>query len=417
MEGNALSEPLISVIIPAYNSEYTIERAVWSALDQTYENIEVIVVDDGSSDDTSDIVRELMEEDDRVRLLRKENGGVSAARNDGILAARGRWFITLDADDYIDEEMIRRMWETAEETNADTVLCGFRMVYDNGRKTAFKADEDYTDDKQEFIDALFVELYDRHLISTHSNQLYSMDIVRRDRILYNERLAVNEDIDFVLRYLRSCQTISVIRGVYLNYVQQETGKSLNTTFQQYGISSSLIVLRDCDALFFDLDLSDRVYDEMNNRLLMHICSFVGLMYYRSGYSDEDKFKQLEKLCEQEDFQQLLADTRPKGLKMRIAHFLLKNGMIRQYHSLCKIFYRTKPGVSPEEGSVKVTDDGYDLLEEKLPEIKERYDASDLIDKELIRAAMLEEEVKKVPDGAFKVTKEDVTELLERLEEE
>ena len=294
MAENLIYEPLVSVIIPAYNSEETIERAVWSVLDQDYGNLEVIVVDDGSADDTSEIVHELMEEDERVRLLRKPNGGVSAARNDGIRAAFGEWFVTLDADDYIDQGMIRRLVETAEETTADTVLCGFRMVYDNGRKKAFRVEEDYTDDKEEFIDAMFVELYDRHLISTHSNQLYSMEIVRKNRILYNERLSVNEDIDFVLRYLRYCETISVIRGVYLNYVQQETGKSLNTTFQQYGISSSLLVLRDCDALFSDLNLSDHVYDEMNNRMLMHICSFVGLMYYRSGYSDEDKIKQLRK---------------------------------------------------------------------------------------------------------------------------
>ena len=171
MAENLIYEPLVSVIIPAYNSEETIERAVWSVLDQDYGNLEVIVVDDGSADDTSEIVHELMEEDDRVRLLRKPNGGVSAARNDGIRAAFGEWFVTLDADDYIDQGMIRRLVETAEETTADTVLCGFRMVYDNGRKKAFRVEEDYTDDKEEFIDAMFVELYDRHLISTHSNQL------------------------------------------------------------------------------------------------------------------------------------------------------------------------------------------------------------------------------------------------------
>ena len=414
MAENLIYEPLVSVIIPAYNSEETIERAVWSVLDQDYENLEVVVVDDGSTDETSDIVREMMGEDERVRLLRKPNGGVSAARNDGIRAAFGEWFVTLDADDYVDQGMLRRLVETAEETGADTVLCGFRMVYDNGRKKAFRVEEDYTDDKEEFIDAMFVELYDRHLISTHSNQLYSMKIVRQNRILYNERLSVNEDIDFVLRYLRYCETISVIRGVYLNYVQQEMGKSLNTTFQQYGISSSLLVLRDCDALFSDLDLSDHVYDEMNNRMLMHICSFVGLMYYRSGYSDEDKIKQLKKLCDNDEFQQLLADTRPKGLKLKVAHFLLKRGMVKEYHALCRLFYRTKPGLGVPEGSVRVTDDGYDLLEDELPTISDRYTSNDGIDTDLIITAMREEQPENVQPKAFKVTKEDIKELQKRL---
>ena len=409
------SKPLISVIIPAYNSEETVARAVCSVLDQSYEHLEVVVVDDGSSDGTSRVVRELMEEDSRVRLIQKANGGVSAARNDGIRAAFGTWFVTLDADDYIDPDMLRRLWETAADTEADVVICGFRMVYDNGRKKAFRVEEDYTDDKEEFIDAMFVDLYDRHMISTHSNKLYSMEIVWRDRIWYNERLAVNEDIDFVLRYLRSCRTISVIRGVYLNYVQQETGKSLNTTFQDYGVASSLLVLRDCDALFSDLELSDHTFDRMNNRLLMHICSFVGLMYYRSGYSDEDKLHQLEKLCEEEEFQQLLEDTRPRGLKLTLAHFLLKHGLVMQYHWLCRLFYRSKGADFPPEGSRRPGDDGFDLLDEPRPKVPVRTRANDGIDTELIEAAMREEQEKLACEGDFRVRKEDMEEVSQRLD--
>ena len=412
------AQPLISVIIPAYNSEETIERAVSSVLNQSYENVEAIVVDDGSKDGTADAVRGMMKDNSRVRLLSKKNAGVSAARNDGIRMASGEWFVTLDADDYIDTDMIRRLWETADECGADTVICGFRMVYDDGRKKAFRMEEDYTDEKEEFIDAVFIELYDKHMISTHSNKLYKTSLVRQNQIYYNENLAVNEDIDFVLRYLRFCKTISVIRGVYLNYVQQETGKSLNTTFQHYGVASSLLVLRDCDALFADLDLSDRVFDEMNIRLLLHVCSFAGLMYYRSGYSDEKKMEEIAKLCDHPDFRQLLIDTKPRGLKQRIAHFLLKHRMVKQYHSMCKLLYGrlAAKAALPVYGDEKAIDDGYWLLEED-DETFETLDMHDGIDTALIRAAIYEEDTQKTDRGASEVTIHDMEQLKALLKED
>ncbi len=412
------AQPLISVIIPAYNSEKTIERAVSSVLNQSYENVEAIVIDDGSADSTAQIVREMMAKNSRVRLLSKKNAGVSAARNDGIRMASGEWFVTLDADDYIDPDMIRRLWETADENGADTVICGFRMVYDDGRKKAFRMEEDYTDDKEEFIDAVFIELYDKHLISTHSNKLYRTSLVRQHQIYYNEDLAVNEDIDFVLRYLRNCSIISVIRGVYLNYVQQETGKSLNTTFQHYGIASSLLVLRDCDALFADLDLSDRVFDEMNIRLLLHICSFAGLMYYRSGYSDEKKMDEIAKLCDHPEFRQLLIDTKPRGLKQMTAHFLLKHRMVRQYHMMCRLLYgRFAAKASlPHYNNEDEIDDGYWLLDEGEDSVQdlELYDG---IDTALIRAAVYEEGPQRYEKGASEVTIHDMEQLKQLLKDD
>lgn len=333
--------PKISIIIPAYNSGGSIERSVNSALSQSYPDIEVVVVNDGSADDTEERVKAIADRDSRVRLFTKENAGVSAARNDGIMAAQGEWFVTLDADDYIDSDMIEALYNAVERTDADTVMCGFRMVYEDGKKSVFKVEDDYTDDKSTFLDEMFVELYDKHMISTHSNQLFNMKLVRMNRILYNERLAVNEDIDYVLRYLKYCSTIGVIKGAYLNYVQHDDGKSLNTTFQSYGVASSLLILRDYNELFDGINASDETIDDINNRIFMHICSFVGLMYYRSDYSDERKLLEIKELCEKEEFDDLLEDLKPNSVKASAAAWLLKNGLLKQYHALCCALYKNK----------------------------------------------------------------------------
>ncbi len=333
--------PKISIIIPAYNSGGSIERSVNSALSQSYPDIEVVVVNDGSADDTEERVKAIADRDSRVRLFTKKNAGVSAARNDGIMAAQGEWFVTLDADDYIDSDMIEALYNAVERTDADTVMCGFRMVYEDGKKSVFKVEDDYTDDKSTFLDEMFVELYDKHMISTHSNQLFNMKLVRMNRILYNEKLAVNEDIDYVLRYLKYCSTIGVIKGAYLNYVQHDDGKSLNTTFQSYGVASSLLILRDYNELFDGIKASDETIDDINNRIFMHICSFVGLMYYRSDYSDERKLLEIKELCEKEEFDDLLEDLKPNSVKASAAAWLLKNGLFKQYHSLCNALYKNK----------------------------------------------------------------------------
>ena len=408
------SKPLISVIIPAYNSEKTVERAVSSALHQSYGRIEVVVVDDGSADNTAAIVEEMKAKDSRIRLIKKANAGVSAARNDGLRLASGEYFITLDADDYMDPEMAERLYDTVSYSGADLVMCGFRMVWPNGRKTAFALEESYVDDLEDFTDAVFVKLYDRHMISTHSNKLYSMNLLRKYHIYYNERLAVNEDIDFVLRYLRYCSTVGVIKGVYLNYVQNQTGKSLNTTFQPYGISSSLLVLRDCERLFNEIEPEAEVVQAMNNRMLMHICSFVGLMYYRSGYSEEEKLAALEKLAAREEFQQLLEDTIPSSLKNFVACFLLKHGFTKQYHFLCKLLYIGKKKI--EAGSISPENDGYELLDSREEPGAFVTDPMTGIDTELIRTVVSHGGTQHKTEDSFRVTDEDLAEIQRLLEE-
>ena len=128
----------ISVVIPAYKNEETIERAVMSALSQTYGNVEVVAVDDGSPDKTGEILDKLAGEHENLLVIHKENGGVSAARNDGIRKASGQWLVTLDGDDYMDDIMLERLHEAAVRGQSELVICGFRKVYPNGYREVFR---------------------------------------------------------------------------------------------------------------------------------------------------------------------------------------------------------------------------------------------------------------------------------------
>jgi Glycosyl transferase family 2 len=127
-------DPLVSVILPVYNGETSVGQTLQSALSQTYRNIEVLVVDDGSSDRTRIIVEEYAARDPRVRIIDQPNGGVARARNNGIAQARGEFIATLDADDLWDpakiERQVRRMLEAGEGTGL--VYCWWVWIDVNG---------------------------------------------------------------------------------------------------------------------------------------------------------------------------------------------------------------------------------------------------------------------------------------------
>ena len=329
----------ISVVIPAYNAEATIERAVRSAAEQTWQETEVIVVDDGSYDRTPQILKSLEEQIPQLTVIRQANGGVSSARNTGILAATGRWLVTLDDDDYIDSNMLSRLHACTEE-GCDLAICGIKLVYPDHTET-YSCGEALTDTRKNFLEQKMLLFYDTHLLTTHANKLYDMDILRKEGLRYDPELQVNEDTDFVLRYLRHCGRIGCIPEAYLNYVQHPAGGSLITTFRENGISSSVDLAETLEALLKETGAGRELTDGMHRRMLVHILSHVGLMYYRSRMTDEEKLAAVRGLAKDPVFRDLLAATKPKDAKTAAAKFLLRTGQCRLYHDICKRLYRSK----------------------------------------------------------------------------
>ena len=127
-----MNKEKITIVVPIYNAEKYLERCIKSILDQTYENLEIILVNDGSTDKSLEICEKFKAEDNRIIIINKENGGVSSARNKGIDAATGKFIIFIDADDYIEKEMFEVLEEDLFKNNVDISMCGFRTVYVNG---------------------------------------------------------------------------------------------------------------------------------------------------------------------------------------------------------------------------------------------------------------------------------------------
>lgn len=119
-----MEECLLSVIVPVYNTEPYLRKCIESVCNQTYKNLEIILVDDGSTDLSGTICDKFAAKDSRIKVIHKENEGLVSARKAGVLAARGEYIANIDGDDYIDLEMFKTMMQVALQQGVDMVQCG-----------------------------------------------------------------------------------------------------------------------------------------------------------------------------------------------------------------------------------------------------------------------------------------------------
>ena len=123
-----MSEDKISIIIPIYKVEDYISKCIKSVIAQSYHNLEIILIDDGSPDRCGDICDDYAERDSRIRVIHRQNGGISAARNSGLEVATGEYVLFVDSDDYIHPDMVERMHDVALNKQADVVVCDYVKV-------------------------------------------------------------------------------------------------------------------------------------------------------------------------------------------------------------------------------------------------------------------------------------------------
>lgn len=187
----------ITVVVPAFNIEHEIERCLNSILAQTYANLEVIVVNDGSRDNTAEVIDRVAQRDSRVRAIHKENGGVTSARLRGAEEASGQWISFVDGDDELEPDMYERLLRNAETYGAQISHCGYQMIFPNGRvdyyyNTGCLAQQDKTTALKELLSGERIEpgLCNKLFHKTLFHSLLHGDAVPSD-IRINEDLLMN----------------------------------------------------------------------------------------------------------------------------------------------------------------------------------------------------------------------------------
>lgn len=212
-------QKLVSVIIPVYNMENTLERCVESLFQQTYSDIEIILIDDGSKDDSQKVCKLLADKSEKVRYFHTENQGPGPARNLGIAKAAGSYLYFADADDYLEPNAINKMVKACKRENADLVVFGYRSLNNDGIVISEKHYEDATRDG----DAIRND-YSDYLIMTSKwgiqgapwNKLFLKEIVDQYHVEYPS-LRRHEDEGFISRYMCFVNRVVFISDVLYTY--------------------------------------------------------------------------------------------------------------------------------------------------------------------------------------------------------
>ncbi len=191
MDVDLLSEktPLISIIVPAYNIAEYIGDCLKSLIAQTYPNLEIIVIDDGSTDETNAIIAAHQEQDQRIKLIRQANQGVSAARNHGLDSANGEYIGFCDGDDYVDAEMYKVLVQNILNNHADIAQCGFQMEFPDRVYHYYGTGKKYfLNHEKAMLHYLKADLIEPSLW----NKLYARALW--DEIRFDSELKYNEDV-------------------------------------------------------------------------------------------------------------------------------------------------------------------------------------------------------------------------------
>ena len=206
----------ISVIIPVYNAADLLPRAVGSILMQEFDDFEVILVNDGSTDSSASVCDEMAEQDMRVRVIHKENGGVSSARNAGLDAARGEFVMFVDADDAIHDGSLENMYCR----KSDFVLAGFEKVIDHKVQEKYSPSRSASYNGTEEICAFFDKVLparNTYILNSACFKLFRRSILVDNGIRFVEGLSFAEDKIFVMTFLQYVRYVSTVPSVVYSY--------------------------------------------------------------------------------------------------------------------------------------------------------------------------------------------------------
>lgn len=205
----------VSIIMPAYNAEKVCVRAIGSVLAQNYTDFELLIIDDGSSDDTYKVCLEHAVKDSRIKLYHQDNQGVSAARNAGLRNAEGEYIAFLDADDYYDENYLQKMMEQIEAVDADFAVCGYNSIINKSVSGVWQPD--VVLDKEDLYLDLFMKPTGLH---TLWNKVVRKCLIQAE---FKSGLSMGEDLEFICDYLPRISRFAIVQEPIYNYISDSEG--------------------------------------------------------------------------------------------------------------------------------------------------------------------------------------------------
>lgn len=329
----------VSIIIPVYNSERTLERCLDSVINQTYKNIEILIVNDGSKDKSLEIMKEYQKKDNRIMVINQENKGVSGARNAGLDKATGEYVTFIDSDDYIKANLIKDTIEMFNRYNCDVVRNNYELAYKDGntkyRKELYEENEilSINEKKEKLIKNILLGKV----------QSYSWLLTIKKEILDKNSLKFDEDIFFMEDIVFLIRLIFFIKNIYFvsepkYYYYQSNENSLTKDSKKYikNINNILIMKKRLEKI-----LKNNIYGPESYVKIINTIYLNGIIGYlkiavRNSKNYKEILDQLKEIRESQEIEEMLNN---KSLNLLELHFRIYILLYekKQYDILIKIF--------------------------------------------------------------------------------
>lgn len=334
------SQRLVSVIIPAYNNAKTIPATIESLQKQTYEALEIIIVNDGSTDNTLEVVVGIQQKDVRIKIANQKNQGPAEARNHGLAEATGDYVFFVDADDVVEPQAIAHMVEAMERNQAKLVIAAIRRVNIEAdgrrRQTDNLATLQAYQGKQDIRATFFTLMEENDVINSMCAKLYRREIIRDYNVVSNPKLFMGEDLQFNLSYMREIDEFYLLPEVVYEY---EKFQSLLTSRYHENLfdsrKESVAMLRDflehkelsCNLsyyLYLKLVLSQTMQDHA-----YHVAKKARIAHIEKAIRQSEVQEAMKKFQPEGRMQRLVARATRGGVATRIDRYAYWMGWMRK----------------------------------------------------------------------------------------
>lgn len=310
----------ISVIVPVYNVEKYLEKCVDSLINQSYKNLEIILVDDGATDSSGTLCDKLQKKDERIKVIHKVNGGLSDARNAGLDIATGEYIAFLDSDDYVHKDLYSSLYTLMKDNDCDLGICNYVYVDEEGNSIAPVSDtlKDEVINRDEVIDKLMTKLNFYYV--TAWNKLYKKSVLDNIRFPKGK---IHED-EYVAHYvLAASNKVVTTSNVYIYYVQRQ-GSITNTQISAKKLHSAW-ALYDRYKFFMEIGKKDNAYYALRQSYAVVLTCIEGLDLKQktSNESSKDKNKASDNSNKKQVKELIKVLTKAFGLNPRTFKLWLK----------------------------------------------------------------------------------------------
>lgn len=302
---------LISIIIPAYNCEKTISSCIQSLLMQTYTNIEIIIVDDGSVDGTYEIVRKYSYTDNRIICVRQDNGGPGAARNSGMKVARGEYFTFVDADDTVEAVYIEKMANAAIKYDLELVISNISVYGKRKKKTS---EECTLIEGNRNVKNKVIPLIKNGRLNSPFAKLYKMDIQKKNDVYMPTYNDIGEDLQFNLSYMKYVSRMGLLD--VSSYIYYTCNSILTKKYRRNEYDVRVENIKRIEVFFKNSNIENTQFTSYLYLKLM----YAECMNMRKHLTKKERFIRIEQLLNKEDIQNAIKELRPEGMIQKVMLF-------------------------------------------------------------------------------------------------